>query len=351
MRMILVTVGTSLLTNQGWRPGDALPGEPELLHALRDADPRRASAEVHTLHLMGLQSQDLMRWLHSDTEEGRRCASVLCQFYERAGYRGCLEVIAGMNYQATRFAEQGLKSLLDVTFRLIREARAQGREPVICATGGFKAETAFMNLVGLLMQIEVYYLHERFQGPVRLPRLPVEWDTQLVAQHAAFFAWIDGELRTRAEAESWLRACPALRDLVYEEEGYVLLSAAGELLYRAYQERHGVPAPAAWPPNSLRNPADKNRVSSEEHHRPPGWREFVDFLIRQAWVEEVRYDGTGPRGPGQTRIYREGPEVPVIGVVYCRDDRALPLCVTTTARDAAERAVVLEWLRRELRRW
>lgn len=351
MRVILVTVGTSLLTNQGWRPGNPLPDELDLLRELRRTDPCKASAETHTLYLMGLQPQDLIFWLHSDTEEGRRCASALCQSYQVDGCRGGLEVIAGMNYQATRFAEQGLKSLLDVTFRLIRKAREWERELVICATGGFKAEIAFMNLVGLLMQIEVYYLHERFREPVRLPRLPVDWDTQVVAQNADFFAWIDAELRTRMEAESWLRACPALRDLVYEEEGYVLLSAAGELLYRAYQERYGAPAPAAWPPASSRNPAEKNRVSSEEHHRPEGWREFVDFLTRQSWVEEVRYDGTGPKGPGRTRIYRDGPGENVLGVVYCRGDRALPLCVTTTARDAAERAVVQEWLRRELRQW
>ncbi len=95
-----------------------------------------------------------------------------------------------LGYGAAAFTS-GLKALVDVTLRLVRTARERGREPLLCATGGFKAEIAFLNLLGALLSVEVVYIHELHKELVRLPRLPLTWDANFVLRHEQFFRWID----------------------------------------------------------------------------------------------------------------------------------------------------------------
>jgi hypothetical protein len=71
-------------------------------------------------------------------------------------------------------------------------SRASTLEPVLCATGDFKAEVAFLNVLGALLHVE------QFREIVRLPRL---------------------------------RGRPELRPLVMDDAGgHTYLNAAGDLL-------------------------------------------------------------------------------------------------------------------------
>ena len=68
------------------------------------------------------------------------------------------------------FAQRGLRNLVEVAIRAVRRANDQGLQPAFCATGGFKAEIAFLNLLGALLNIEIYYIHDQFREIVRLPK-------------------------------------------------------------------------------------------------------------------------------------------------------------------------------------
>lgn len=155
MRTLMITVGISLLSNRGWKRGEPLPEPTQVAADLQNADLTKASAETATLAALPLRENDRLVWLQSETPEGRLCAEALAGLYQDQEHDCCLEVIQALNYHAASFGDRGLKSLLDVAFKVIREADQQQREVVICATGGFKAEIAFMNLIGLLMQIPV----------------------------------------------------------------------------------------------------------------------------------------------------------------------------------------------------
>jgi CRISPR/Cas system-associated protein Csm6 len=123
-----------------------------------------------------------------------------------------LEPIGRLGYGAAQFTA-GLKALVDVTIRRVRQANSRGMETVFCATGGFKAEIAFMNVMGALLGIEVYYIHELHRELVRLPRLPLTWDADFVARNDEFFRWVEAEPRKSAEVETWLKGRPDLRPL------------------------------------------------------------------------------------------------------------------------------------------
>ncbi len=347
-RYILCSVGTSLLTNRddrpwaAWHPGGVLPDAAEVDAWLGRADVSTAGAETNTLARLELTETDVLVLLHSDTPEGRFCAERLQTLYRGTVREVMLEKIGKLGYGADHFTA-GLKALVDIAIRKVHEASAHGMTPLFCATGGFKAEIAFLNLMGALLGIEVVYIHELHRELVRLPRLPLTWDAEFVARHEDFFRWIDEEPRKSAEVESWLKSRPEIRPLVEDGgDGCTYLSAAGDLLYRVAKEQRSMGPRALWPEADPRPPYEKNRLSGVEHHRPPGWDRFVERLCAIDCVTSVYYD---PQARGGPRVKIINGESGTLGVRYGEPGNALPLRVETTAKGQAQTELVADYLR------
>lgn len=240
-RQIISTVGTSILTNKdgrpwgGWNPrnSDPLPDADVVDRWLSGADNEKISAETNTLRLLELQESDAITLLHSATDEGQFCAQRLESYYTLKNRKIDLKRIDNLGYGAKVFSS-GLNGLVDVTFNSIEVARKAGRIPILSATGGFKAEAAYLTLIGALTGIEVVYIHELHRDLVRLPRLPIGWDAGFVGDNREFFEWIDAEPRESTEVESWLKSNPPLRELVVSDsDGNTFLNTSGYLVYKA----------------------------------------------------------------------------------------------------------------------
>jgi len=98
MRVVAVTVGTSLLRNAGGR------GLPDFL---RSTEPAKACAETNTLYRL-LEGGERLVFLHSETEEGRACAQALCSFYSERGHEAETRLIPGLRYDEERSRGWGL---------------------------------------------------------------------------------------------------------------------------------------------------------------------------------------------------------------------------------------------------
>ena len=248
-RLLIATVGTSLLTNrdrpwQGWHPAAslALPSVEAIVAWMITADPAKISAETNTLRAIGLAESDRIELLYSDTPEGRTCFESLQAYYAATGPARAVQghVIRSLGYQEARFA-RGLRGLITAALTAHRAALAEGRQPVFCVTGGFKPESAFLTLLGSLLAVEVVYIHEAFREVVRLPPLPVTWDLGLVRENRDFLDWIDTAMRPWDEVEPRLATRPGLRNLVesvdVQGRTCAVLSSAGVLLAEATKAR------------------------------------------------------------------------------------------------------------------
>ena len=344
-RLLITTVGTSLLTNRDDRPwaewnghaGDPLPDVTLVDRWLAESDPVKASAETNTLESIDVREADHVRFLHSDTPEGCYCSERLQRFY--ADVAGCREVdgrsLTALGYSHASFSQKGLKILVDEAIQAVRHARKKSLESVFCATGGFKAEIAFLNLMGALLEVEVYYIHEQFREIVRLPRLPLAWDADWVLQRESFFEWIDEEPRGSLEVENRLKADPELRPLVETaQDGYSYLNAAGNLLFNVARE---VGPRAVWPKPVPLPLGDKNGLSSVQHHRPKGWEDFVRRLCGVDCVSRVSYDQAAYGGESVKALDQANG---VLAVRYGPVGKELPFRVATSARGAAQTELV-----------
>ncbi|NLU50147.1 MAG: putative CRISPR-associated protein [Syntrophomonadaceae bacterium] len=303
MRKVLCTVGTSLAGNAFRQEGRKLNAA-ELTQFITKTRVVQACAETNSLSRI-LQDGDRILFMHSETDDGRLCAEALVEYYRKQGRIAELKPIAGLTYSHQVFSFHGLRRLVDSLIEAIRLARRLNLEPVINATGGFKAEIAYATLVGLLFKVPVYYIYEAFQEIIEMPAVPVDWDYTLMAEYEDFFEWLQTELRRTQKTENRLRGMPPeLRQfLVNTEDGYTLLSPAGEVYFRAYQE--------------LKETAGTVVLSQQAkryyHKLDDNQKAVFDSILKKLCLERLRAGGSGrvhtsecvvfPRGGSKERVF------------------------------------------------
>ena len=246
--VILTTVGTSLLNNA---TREGLVADQDILSYLA-RDPKKASAETNSL-LRILQPGDEIVLLHSATEEGRKAAQLLQEYWRQQGVACGLVEIAGLSYEVRGFVDFGLQNFVRTLAGEIRKAARRQRRVIINATGGFKAEISYATVLGLVFKVPVCYIHEQFKEIALLPPTPIGWDSSLFVWYADFFEWLsagEGGLRPKDEAEPRAASLPEEAQVLLEEfeldgQVYLGLSPLGEAYLEAFknelEQAQGVP--------------------------------------------------------------------------------------------------------------
>lgn len=363
---ILTTVGTSLLGNLRRTLGVAageLPELSEAVAALAGKEPvaRECGAEVNSLALLVGQSLTSgvaaapfeVHLLTSDTAEGRWTGELLSRHLPRLDFvrSAATETVPGLDgSDAGRFAQEGLRSLVQVSAR--RLSAAFGRSPaplcVINATGGYKAQISFAGLIGQALKVPVVYLFEEFPRCIEMPPLPVDFDRSLWLENYSLFARLSAGTMLPAQDLYLDTVDDRLRRLLdfAEVDGrqFAALSPILELMHQSF--RLIPPASAAPPPPTDLQPADKLHVNRKElGHSPQGSKEAMERLTTLPWVtrvENLRFLNTAAR----TRVKASGTEqLNEIRVIHGDGNLGLEIVLLTTCGTPAHRAWCLEELK------
>ena len=204
MRLTIIsTVGASLLTNYAryvkadpWRFLDSVDdmAEEKLTELKKDLiqylsslgnDYTMASAELNSIMDI-LRKYDLSKvdeielmFIISDTRQGRIVGHVLEEFFRNTirvldgrPIRVYVDIIKGLNYIDVEHATEGLPVLAARVAEWIKNRKTEGHNVIVNITGGFKAESIYTALIGLIAGVPVYYMHEKFRQVVQLPPIP-----------------------------------------------------------------------------------------------------------------------------------------------------------------------------------
>jgi len=74
----------------------------------------------------------------------------------------------------------GIKNFIGNLYKEIRNARYEGNEAFIIASGGYKAVVPYANIVGVLTKTGVYYAYEDSKFLVKLPSFPLDIKDELI---------------------------------------------------------------------------------------------------------------------------------------------------------------------------
>lgn len=239
MQTIIMTVGTSLLTNpdknlQPQRPwvGQKTIGDPERALAwMKKTDLELISAETNTYYRLDPTPQDALILLYSETSEGLECAQILQLFFEEAlgQQQVSLVPLPGVNYE---LEGSSLERMAELLKQLAESAKGI---VTFAATGGFKAQAMIMAVVGSQLGIPVCYIHEQYKSLVYLPYLQPQVQPRI---------------------------------------------------------------PRAALPDSGRDRSQVIQLRSDSsHHRPRSWVKVEKLLRDLPWVDLVRYDSNAYAAP------------------------------------------------------
>jgi len=175
MQTIIMTVGTSLLTNpdknlEPQRPwlGQKTIGDPEQALAwMKRTDLELISAETNTYYRLDPTPGDALVLLHSATPHGLECARILKLFFERelGQQQVSLVPLPGIDYE---LEGSSLERMAELLKQLAESAKGI---VTFAATGGFKAQAMIMAVVGSQLGVPVCYIHEQYKSLVYLPYL------------------------------------------------------------------------------------------------------------------------------------------------------------------------------------
>jgi hypothetical protein len=97
--------------------------------------------------------------------------------------------------QEQQIETAGIRSLLNALIEEIEQAKMADEEVVINTTPGFKLESAYSTIIGMVYQVPVKYIYELFRRVVTLTPIPIHWDSSLFFTYESFFLWITEDYR------------------------------------------------------------------------------------------------------------------------------------------------------------
>lgn len=237
--IIICTVGISVVENLrglGWSLSNTIQVA-KRLHDEIDPTDKRCGAEINsTRSIIQKRIIETARSLHlciSDTADGDKAGDILKQYFNRQFDAIEKHRIEGLNDRDFKeFKNTGLRNLARKIAGLVRAERQRGSEPIINATGGFKAQMAFAALLGQVLCVPVYYQFEDFPEIIELPPLPVRFDYGLCLEPDNFqiLYKLQRENTLSVDEINLNRLSPRLAVLIEREEDCCALSTLGELI-------------------------------------------------------------------------------------------------------------------------
>ncbi|WP_414529051.1 putative CRISPR-associated protein [Nodularia chucula] len=262
-RLVISTVGTSLLTNQIDREYESSDyirlrntancsveevdkhheDVATIIQTLKERaeeklngdidDIREASAELNGIY--GLYDQDIERGksdthllITTDTAQGLITAELIETFLKNKGLLSTSTYYTpgfSLNESVT-FAE-GIANLFSYVQEVITSSKNNQHTICFNLVGSFKAIQGYFNTIGMFYADEIIYIFEGSNEIIRIPKLPVQVDKLMIEPYKVQLAMMEvGDV-----PKSWQEAQKVPSDWVLVDEQEMTLSTWGKLLW------------------------------------------------------------------------------------------------------------------------
>ncbi|MGF1979759.1 MAG: CRISPR-associated protein [Nostoc sp. CmiSLP01] len=262
-RVIISTIGTSLLTNQINR---ANPGEKDWYSRLRDAanlnaektpadvkqiiavlkqradeqlsgakisDIRRASAELNGIYGIYQENlsqgkEDIHFLIATDTAQGTTTAKIVEDFLRKQGLNNTsIYSPSGLSTASTEAFSLGIDALIVWLQDTIPPLKENKYKIYFNLVGSFKSLQGYLNTIGMFYADEIIYIFEGEKSElITIPRLPIAVDISLIKPYKLQLALLDAGAGLSI---SETQGIP--ETMLAEVDGQMTLSTWGQLIW------------------------------------------------------------------------------------------------------------------------
>jgi putative CRISPR-associated protein (TIGR02619 family) len=247
-RLVISTVGTSVLTNQIDRDIDdngyyerlqqtanytdnEIQDDPEIKQIISELKERaeqelssnytdkirKASAELNGIY--GLYNEqieqgipDMHLLVTTDTAQGRVAAEVVESFLKSKGLTNIsTHAQSGLSTASSDIFVEGMAKLIPSMQEIIKKCKNSRYTICFNLVGGFKALQGYFNTIGMFYADEIIYVFEGSNQLIKIPKLPVKVDVSEIEPYKVQLAMMDvGEIST-----SWEEAQKVPKEWVF----------------------------------------------------------------------------------------------------------------------------------------
>jgi putative CRISPR-associated protein (TIGR02619 family) len=205
----------------------------QTLTAAPVAQKRRLSAELNGLYALYADqlrraSSDIHVLIATDTALGRCAAQLLESFMRSQGIENVQVWTPDQLSSADNLHfSHGIKELLRLCEENIPGYREAGYRIIFNLTGAFKSLQSYLNIAGMFYADEIVYIFEGSTQLLRIPRLPIQIDLEILRRHRAPLALLDaGAILAQTEAAGLPEGL-----LDVDQHGDATLSEWGRLIW------------------------------------------------------------------------------------------------------------------------
>lgn len=194
---------------------------------------REASAELNGIY--GLYDKKLEQGIPdthlliaTDTAQGTVTAEIVESFLKNKGLTNTSTCIQpGLSLASSNTFVEGIAKLIPSMQETIRDCQKSQYQICFNLVGGFKALQGYFNTIGMFYADEIIYVFEGSNEVIKIPRLPVKVDIDKVEPYKVQLAMMAvGEIPT-----FWEEAKKVPKEWVLVDDQEMTLSAWGQLLW------------------------------------------------------------------------------------------------------------------------
>lgn len=313
----------------------------------------KTSAEVKSLIKMGVNHNDRVVLIASDTIDGKLCAELVQIFLiER---KICLEVeikvIKGLQaINATLFQREGLKNLLQYLVSF------ENMDIVLNLTGGFKSVVPFLSLIGMLFNKPVRYIHEDSEEVITLSNVPILLNDNLLLRVEDKLRRIEKETSiSKTEWQEGIDFKDRRFDSIIEEiDGQVTLSGIGFLFWERFK--------IDYPEELFRDETDPSEKPNKlleqgvSHHGLEKIRPLAARLLKSPYVRGILKSCDNqpkskswikPLSAEEAHSHLMKPSESICIITNIKSDAGYSFLIETTARNMEENKRIADILQRK----
>lgn len=204
---------------------------------------QKKSPEINSLSKFQLDGTEQLIFISTNTPVSIACGEALSKYYRNNDFKTTLITLENFTGKETKTQfRKGIAEYVNVVLKLVSDGNTKYYyDTYINVTSGYRSLIPYSTIIGTVFNCNIFYLYETYNHIETLPPFPIEFNYSIFDEHEKYFTEISRDLMKKEHVLNYFgyeKFIELIPQILIEEEGYVYLSALGEILWGKYKSEN-----------------------------------------------------------------------------------------------------------------